>query len=55
MGNEPSKTTSDGGVSTEEHKEKVNVISRMDNLVRSRVRGNTAYDMKVVIRGAKGS
>jgi polynucleotide 5'-kinase involved in rRNA processing len=35
--------------------DKANEISRMDMIIRSRTRVSTACNMKVVIRGAKGS
>ena len=57
MGNDASKTVasvlpSSSDLSIEE---KDLEISRMDSQVRSRVRKSVRYDMKVVIRGDKGT
>ncbi len=49
MGSEQSKPED------ETHEDKLREIARMDQAVRSTVRGGVQYNMKVIVRGERGS
>ena len=59
MGNDASKVPVQGTNDADSQRQHDNArqkeISRMDSLVRGRVRGTTTYNMKIVIRGDKGT
>jgi predicted ATP-dependent serine protease len=62
MGNEASAptTTAGGGdgrgpAGETSHEEKLRAIRQMDSTIRQRLRGGVSYNMKVVLRGERGS
>ena len=59
MGNDASKVPAQGTNDADSQRQhdtaRQKEISRMDSLVRGRVRGTTTYNMKIVIRGDKGT
>lgn len=60
MGNEASTPAAGGGGATADgdgrsHEEKLRAIRQMDSTIRQRLRGGVSFNMKVVIRGERGS
>ncbi len=63
MGNEASAPAPGGGSSSgggggsggESHEDKLRAIRQMDSTIRQRLRGGVSYNMKVLLRGERGS
>lgn len=62
MGNEASTPAAAGaggataaGAGGESHEDKLRAIRQMDSTIRQRLRGGVSYNMKVVLRGERGS
>lgn len=57
MGNEASSPTTTGAAAAGEgsHEEKLRAIRQMDSTIRQRLKGGVSYNMKVVLRGERGS